>query len=384
MKGRSTTVSIAVSKTVDMGSIPVAPATPEDEVPKMDTPSVKTGHAGRARVSRKTRYVISGIFCFLTVCAIGVFISTVILEQNITIKPDWVPDSFCKTNDKEAPEITINGEEVKSLKVGDGYEELGARAVDDCDEVEVGISGEVDTNKVGIYNIIYSAVDLSGNKAEVRRTVSVVPEYHGTIYLTFDDGPGPYTSELLDVLAMYGVKATFFVTGRGDDELIAREYNEGHAIGLHTFSHDYAYIYSGVDEFFDDLYRVQERVRNITGENSFLMRFPGGSSNTVSMRYDGNTHIMSQLVGEVGARGFTYFDWNISSGDAGGVLNTDDVRDNVIERLVEYGDSVVLQHDIKDFSVAAVEGIIQYGLMNGYEFKKLDAGSFKAHHGVNN
>ena len=174
------------------------------------------------------------------------------------------------------------------------------------------------------------------------------------------------------------------MTGRGDDELIAREYNEGHAIGLHTFSHDYAYIYSGVDEFFDDLYRVQERVRNITGENSFLMRFPGGSSNTVSMRYDGNTHIMSQLVGEVGARGFTYFDWNISSGDAGGALTTDEVRDNVIERLVEYGDSVVLQHDIKDFSVAAVEGIIQYGLTNGYEFKKLDADSFTAHHGVNN
>ena len=93
---------------------------------------------------------------------------------------------------------------------------------------------------------------------------------------------------------------------------------------------------------------------------------------------------MSQLVDEVTAKGFVYFDWNISSGDAGGARTTEEVVENVIDHLVEYGDSVVLQHDVKDFSVDAVDIIIQYGLANGYVFKGLTADSFTAHHQVNN
>lgn len=212
----------------------------------------------------------------------------------------------------------------------------------------------------------------------------VPPKSSGTIYLTFDDGPGAHTARLLDILKKYNVKATFFVTGTGDDALIAREYNEGHAIGLHTFSHNYAYVYSSVDNFFADLYKVQTRVKNITGYTSFLMRFPGGSSNTVSARYDGKTRIMTKLMREVGKRGFTYFDWNITSGDAGGTTDSATVYNNVIQRVKEGGSSVVLQHDIKGFSIDAVENIIKWGLKNGYTFKKLDANSPTAHHGVNN
>ncbi len=205
----------------------------------------------------------------------------------------------------------------------------------------------------------------------------------GVIYLTFDDGPGPYTAELLDVLKRYGVKATFFVTGAGDDDLVAREYKEGHAVGLHTWSHDYAYIYGSVDNFMADLARVQERVKNVTGQETQLMRFPGGSSNTVSRRYDGRSHIMSQLVGEVERRGYVYFDWNTDSGDAGGSRTTEAVIAQVTGGLKD-GPNVVLQHDTKDFSVAAVENIIKYGRDNGYMFAALDKDAFTAHHGVNN
>ena len=206
----------------------------------------------------------------------------------------------------------------------------------------------------------------------------------GTIYLTFDDGPGAYTARLLDILAKYNVKATFFVTNAGDDSMILREYNEGHAVGLHTASHNYSYIYASIDNFFDDLYAVQDRVERITGYKSYLMRFPGGSSNTVSARYDGGTRIMSALVNEVEGRGFTYFDWNITSGDAGGTTTADGVYRNVVNNLKDGGNSVVLQHDIKGFSVDAVERIIQFGLANGFTFRKLDENSFTAHHGVNN
>ena len=212
----------------------------------------------------------------------------------------------------------------------------------------------------------------------------IPPVSNGTIYLTFDDGPGAHTARLLDILKKYDVKVTFFVTGSGDDALIAREYNEGHAIGLHTFSHNYSYVYSSMDNFFADLYKIQNRVKNITGYTSYLMRFPGGSSNTVSARHDGGARIMSKLAKEVTARGFAYFDWNVSSGDAGGATDSTTVYYNVVNRIKVGGDSVVLQHDVKGCSVDAVERIIQWGLANGYTFKKLDMASPTAHHGVNN
>jgi peptidoglycan/xylan/chitin deacetylase (PgdA/CDA1 family) len=188
---------------------------------------------------------------------------------------------------------------------------------------------------------------------------------------------------LLDILKKYNVSATFFVTGNGDDAMIAREYKEGHAIGLHTLSHNYSYIYRSVDNFFDDLYAVQDRVKAITGTTSMLMRFPGGSSNTVSRRYDGGKHIMSILTWEVENRGFTYFDWDILSGDAGETTDTGEVIERVTS-AIHPGENVVLQHDIKDFSVAAVEEIIKFGKANGYKFEKLTNKSFTAHHGVNN
>ena len=338
--------------------------------------------AAPARIMVKK--VLFSIFGIVLFSFWVILFTTDVLIHNLNVKPDRDFLSFCETSDTEAPTIILNGDKVVTIKLGEGYVDEGADVFDDCDEVEITKSGEVDTNTAGLYTISYSAIDHSSNQNSVERIVRVIPEYRGTIYLTFDDGPGNYTAELLDILAKYNVKATFFVTGYGDDAMIVREYNEGHAIGLHTSSHDYSYIYQSTDAFFDDLYRVQERVKNLTGYTSYLMRFPGGSSNTVSTRYDGGTRIMSRLVRLVEEKGFTYFDWNISSGDAGNTTSSDVVYQNVVYALKEGGSSVVLQHDVKGFSVAAVERIIQYGLANGYEFQKLDASSFTAHHRVNN
>lgn len=301
---------------------------------------------------------------------------------------------FGVVGDNEAPEVILNGDAEIKLDYGASYKEAGAVAVDNCDKVEVSISGEVDTKKPGEYVISYTATDESGNIGKAERKVVVgkrqVAQSSTTpvsgskiIYLTFDDGPSGYTAQLLDVLKKYNVKATFFVTGAGSDDILRREYSEGHSIGLHTFSHGYAYIYSSVDNFFADLYKVQNRVENATGLKSYLMRFPGGSSNTVSMKYDGGSRIMSRLTRQVGEAGFAYFDWNISSGDAGGASTAGQVSANVIRGLGG-GSYVVLQHDTKGFSVAAVESIIQYGLANGYTFLPLSMGSPTAHHGVNN
>ena len=286
--------------------------------------------------------------------------------------------------DALAPEIRINGAETKVIARGSRYEDEGVAAVDNCDEnVKVMVEGAVDTDEIGEYVIRYKAKDEAGNERERTRAIKVInPEDSNRIvYLTFDDGPGEHTGRLLDILAKYGVKATFFVTGRGDDDLIKREYDEGHTVGLHTNSHDYAYVYSSVENYFADLYEVRDRVKRITGYAPTLIRFPGGSSNTISARY--RRGIMSTLVTEVGSRGFQYVDWNVSSGDAGEASTADQVYNDVISKL-EDGRFVVLQHDIKGFSVDAVERIIQYGQSNGYIFLPMTSGSFLAHHRVNN
>ena len=292
-----------------------------------------------------------------------------------------IPDSNIDTT---PPVISLNGEKRIILYDDETFEDPGVTAYDGEREVEVEVTGKINKDDSENYLIEYTAKDDVGNIAVESRIVTVLHRYTGKIYLTFDDGPSAYTAKLLDILKKYNVKATFFVTGYGSDEMIAREYNEGHAVALHSFTHDYANIYSSIDNYFADLYRIQERVKSITGYTSYLMRFPGGSSNTVSAKHDGGIHIMSKLVKEVGARGFTYFDWNVTSGDAGGTTSSDGVYQNVINRVYRDGKSIVLQHDSKGFSVDAVERIIQWGLANGFTFDKLDASSFTAHHGVNN
>jgi peptidoglycan/xylan/chitin deacetylase (PgdA/CDA1 family) len=206
----------------------------------------------------------------------------------------------------------------------------------------------------------------------------------GRIYLTFDDGPSDYTASLLDVLAKYNVKATFFVTGYGDDALIRREYDEGHAIGLHTNSHIYSYVYSSVDNYMADLNAVGDRVRRITGKATKLMRFPGGSSNMISAYYDGGSKIMSKLVGLMNEQGYTYFDWNVDSKDAGGAKTPEEVLENVITGIEKRSVSVVLQHDIHGFSVDAVERIINWGLSQGYTCLPLTESSPACEHNIRN
>lgn len=291
--------------------------------------------------------------------------------------------------DVEPPVITLKGEPEVELKLGSEmpYEDAGATAWDERDgELSVATElPEIDVWKAGEYEVKYVVADESGNATEATRKVRVVAPtpVEGAVYLTFDDGPSEHTARLLDVLKKYDVKATFFVIGRDMDELIKREYDEGHSIGLHTFSHNYAYIYRNQNVFFEDLTAIQNKVRDITGHTSMLMRFPGGSSNTVSALYDGGTRIMSRLVTEVEARGFRYFDWNISSGDAGGASTSDEVYNNVTSRLGP-GEWIVLQHDTQGFSVDAVERIIQFGKKNGYQFKPLTMESYGAWHGVRN
>lgn len=310
--------------------------------------------------------------------------NVVIIKVSDSNKNESIKEIKATIKDDKAPEIIINGLQNITLTIGTNYEDEGVIVKDNCDDdIKYEVSSNVDYNKEGNYKITYTAKDSSDNTYSIDRNVIIKNGNYKVVYLTFDDGPSEYTSQLLDILKKYNVKATFFVTGHGPDDMILREYNEGHKIALHTNTHNYSYVYTSVDNYFEDLYAVQNRVERITGYKSNLIRFPGGSSNTVSANYDGGTSIMSRLVNEVENRGFHYFDWNVSSGDGGGTQSTDQVFINVTSNLKEES-SIVLQHDTQKFSIDAVERIIKYCNENGYTFKVLDENSPGAHHGVNN
>ena len=303
-----------------------------------------------------------------------------------------------KVMDKIPPEIKLNGNSETYVYVGRKYLELGAKATDNMDgdvSDKISITGEVDGNTIGKYEIKYTVTDSSGNIGEQIRKVNVTERpgdlscgEKGVIYLTFDDGPNDtYTPKILDVLKKYDVKATFFVTNSGSDEMIKREYDEGHAIALHTASHDYAKIYASVDAFFDDLNSVAERVKRITGQEANLSRFPGGSSNTVSRKY--SKGIMTELSKMVEEKGYNYVDWNVLSGDAETHKSTtfegkvEEEIKNVTANLRSSVGNVVLMHDIKQTTATAIESIVKYGIDHGYKFKVLDQ-SVICHQKINN
>ena len=296
--------------------------------------------------------------------------------------------------DKTSPTIILKGNQSQTIYIGESWKEPGYTAADNCDNdltSKVVISGSVNTNKVGTYKINYTVKDSTSNTFSIDRTVKVINKpvknnstvNKGIIYLTFDDGPKEGTTNvILDILKEENVKATFFVTNSGPDSLIKREYNEGHTVGLHTATHNYSTVYSSVNNYYNDLLQVQNRVKRITGYESKIIRFPGGSSNTISKKY--SKGIMTTLTKDVVNKGYHYFDWNVDSDDAGSARNSKTVYNNVVKNLSKNRANVILMHDIKPQTRDALKSIIQFGKNNGYSFDKITMSTPMVTHGVNN
>lgn len=286
--------------------------------------------------------------------------------------------------DKIAP-IIESVDPIQSLV----YEEIdymqGIYVTDDYDNnpiIEIDTS-QVDINHTGSYEIEYIAKDNQGNTTVLTREVIITSDK--TIYLTFDDGPSSNTIDILEILEEYDIQATFFVAGQNSNYfyLIEEAYLAGHSIGVHTYSHSYRTIYESVDAFFEDINKMNEIVYEYTGSYSTILRFPGGSSNTVSKNY--SEDIMSILTQEVEEKGFTYFDWNVSSDDAN--ASTVDVE-QIIEASTKSSAKNInlLMHDStsKTTTVEALPTIIEYYLEQGYYFDTLDSDSYTVHHNVQN
>src|SRR5574344_8498 len=296
--------------------------------------------------------------------------------------------------DITSPEIELVGGDV-TLYVGNTYNEQGYKATDNClgditSSVEV--SNNINTNIKGSYLVTYKVSDGYNETIKTRNVYiisknrNVSYERKGVIYLTFDDGPNTtYTPQVVDMLKKYNVKATFFIVPKGNttDYLIKREYNEGHTVGIHSSSHIYSVVYANDDALYRDISIVNEKIKSITGSYSYIYRYPGGSSNTVSRNY--SKGIISRTSVKLHEMGYHYFDWNVSSGDADGKSHSSsDLANNIINSLSRDRANVVLIHDIHPSTAGAVEEVISYGLKAGYSFSNITMDTQEVHHRISN
>lgn len=202
--------------------------------------------------------------------------------------------------------------------------------------------------------------ETSGEKVQAKR-----------VYLTFDDGPSIYTGQILDILKANDVKATFFVIGRDEEyyEYYKRIVDEGHTIGMHSYSHVYQDFYASEDSFADELTRLNDLIYNVTGTKSQIFRFPGGSSNQVSALP------IETYIKYLNENDIQYYDWNALSGDAvTSGLSPEQLVDNIMNDVEKNQDSIVLMHDLQTThaTVESLQLLIDTLKSEGYEILPID------------
>lgn len=191
------------------------------------------------------------------------------------------------------------------------------------------------------------------------------------VYLTFDDGPSQYTGEILDILAANNVKASFFVIGKDEEyyESYRRIVEEGHTIGMHSYSHVYENFYASEESFAEELTKLNDLIYDVTGVKSSIFRFPGGSSNNVAplpienyIEYLNENHI-------------AYYDWNALNGDAvTHDLSPEQLVSNIMNDVEKHEDSIVLMHDLQTThaTVESLQLLIDTLKAEGYEILPID------------
>lgn len=245
-------------------------------------------------------------------------------------------------------------EKLDEIIISTSVESTGVSAANEQDVLEGSSELVIDSDD----NIpLVSGMDNSSNLANEN-------DVH-KVYLTFEDGPTENTAEILDILKEYDVKATFFVVGKEDEESIAlyqRIAEEGHTLGMHSYSNQLGVLYQSQESFENDYIKIQKLLFDATGIESKFYRFPGGSGNTLS------EVSMGECIQFLNQQGIVYYDWNVSSGDATNAYSSDEIVANVMKDVVKYKTSVVLLHDDvqNEVTVEALRPLLE-------ELKAMDA-----------
>lgn len=198
--------------------------------------------------------------------------------------------------------------------------------------------------------------------------------YHSgekTVYLTFDDGPSrTVTPLILDLLKQENIKATFFVLGARvelNPSIVRREYEEGHFIANHGYSHIYSNIYSSIDAVLEEYNKTNSAIQTAIGleYNGHLFRFPGGSTGGKyhTLKKEAKQALQDNQIG--------YIDWNALSNDAAGAKTKEALLENVKETVGDKQTVVILMHDAGDkiLTYEVLPEIIAYLREKGYTFK---------------
>ncbi|MDO5154795.1 MAG: polysaccharide deacetylase family protein [Eubacteriales bacterium] len=213
---------------------------------------------------------------------------------------------------------------------------------------------------------------LKVEEANVQATdATTSKEYKGRVYLTFDDGPSIYTGQILDILKENDVKATFFVIGRDEEyyDYYKRIVNEGHTIGMHSYTHVYQDFYKSLDSFGAEITKLDQLIYDVTGVHTRVFRFPGGSSNSVSALP------IQEYIAYLNEHNINYYDWNSLNGDAvTSGLSPQTLVDNIMNDVKCNEDSIVLMHDLQTThtTVESLQLLIDTLRTEGYEILPID------------
>lgn len=219
---------------------------------------------------------------------------------------------------------------------------------------------------------------ISINKSNSIQTSSIVNSSINKIaYLTIDDGPSKNTEKILKILDNYNIKATFFVVGPKchlKDTLLKKIVESGHSLAIHSYEHNYNYIYASKENYLKDFYNCLEWIKSITGFTPTIYRFPGGSSNTIA-----NKPLIKDIIKALSEKGFTHADWNVDTLDSYMKDEPYKITKNALtainknENNHHYNQTILIHDDIKKPStITALPSLIEKVIAKGYTFKTLN------------
>lgn len=226
--------------------------------------------------------------------------------------------------------------------------------------------------------VIQKRIEQTGRPLSEEEKDRIAHIYRSTgekrVFITFDDGPSQTVTPLiLDLLKKENVKATFFTLGKNAEynpELIKREFDEGHYVANHGYSHKYSEIYSSPEETLNEYNYTEQAIKNALGNQAYMsrvFRFPGGSNG-------GYYHTAKQeSKAFLKENGIVHLDWNCLSEDAVGANTKESLMQNVIDTMGEKDSVVILMHDASDkiLTYEMLSDLIAYLREKGYKFQNI-------------